>query len=112
MNYEKKTKGELISELKSLKSKVENFEYKQSEGELKKAVTLMTNVINSTPDLIFVKDMKLRTIMCNKAFANATGKKPDEMIGRLILKMVGILNWSTATQRKEFAVSRMMTGRH
>jgi two-component system cell cycle sensor histidine kinase/response regulator CckA len=31
MNYEKKTKDELISELKSLKSKVEGFEDKQSE---------------------------------------------------------------------------------
>ncbi len=31
MDYEEKTKGELISELKSLKSKVESLEYRQSE---------------------------------------------------------------------------------
>jgi PAS domain S-box-containing protein len=82
MDYGKMTKGELISELKSLKSKLEYLENKKPEGELNKTVALMTNVINSTTDLIFVKDMKLRTIMCNKAFANAAGKKPEEMIGK------------------------------
>ncbi|MCP4251845.1 MAG: PAS domain S-box protein [Candidatus Scalindua sp.] len=38
MDYEKKTKGELISELKSLKSKVENFEHKQPEEKFRRLV--------------------------------------------------------------------------
>ncbi|MGR3303462.1 MAG: response regulator [Candidatus Scalindua sp.] len=56
-------------------------ERKKAEEEMRKTTTLLKNVINSTPDLIFVKDLKLRTIMCNKAYANAVGKKPEEMIG-------------------------------
>ncbi len=38
MDYEKKTKGELISELKSLKSKVESFEHKQPEEKFRRLV--------------------------------------------------------------------------
>ncbi len=38
MDYEKKTKGELISELKFLKSKVESFEHKQPEEMFRRLV--------------------------------------------------------------------------
>ncbi|MBH0190943.1 MAG: PAS domain S-box protein [Nitrospira sp.] len=56
-------------------------EWKRVEVERQKALTLLTNVINATPDLIFVKDRDLRTILCNNSFAQAIGKTPEEVIG-------------------------------
>ncbi|MBF0217592.1 MAG: PAS domain-containing protein [Candidatus Omnitrophica bacterium] len=54
---------------------------KRVEEELAKQSDLLRKVIDSTADLIFVKDLDLRTILSNKAYAGALGKKPDEMIG-------------------------------
>jgi PAS domain S-box-containing protein len=56
--------------------------WKRVEEERQKALTLLTNVINATPDLIFVKDCDLRTILCNNSFAQAIGKTPEDLIGR------------------------------
>ena len=56
-------------------------ERKQIEVERQRTVTLLTNVINATPDLIFVKDRDLRTMLCNNACAQAVGKTPEEMVG-------------------------------
>jgi PAS domain S-box-containing protein len=57
-------------------------EWKRVEEERQKALTLLTNVINATPDLIFVKDRDLRTLLCNNSFAQAIGKTPEDVIGR------------------------------
>ncbi len=38
MNYENKTKDKLITELKSLKSKVESFEHKHPEEKFRRLV--------------------------------------------------------------------------
>ncbi|MBH0204388.1 MAG: PAS domain S-box protein [Nitrospira sp.] len=57
-------------------------EWKRVEEERQKALRLLTNVINATPDLIFVKDRDLRTILCNNSFAQAIGKPPEDLIGR------------------------------
>ena len=54
---------------------------KQVEAELNKTVTLLENVINSTPDLIVVKNTKLQTILCNEAASKAVGKKREDMLG-------------------------------
>jgi PAS domain S-box-containing protein len=56
-------------------------ERKKAEEMLREKSTLLEKVINSLPDFIFAKDSKLRTIICNEAYASAVGKKPDEMIG-------------------------------
>ncbi|MBH0190946.1 MAG: PAS domain-containing protein, partial [Nitrospira sp.] len=55
-------------------------EWKRVEEERQKALRLLTNVINATPDLIFVKDRDLRTILCNNSFAQAIGKPPEDLI--------------------------------
>jgi len=54
---------------------------KQVEDELNSALGMLENVINSTPDLIFVKDNQLKTILCNKAYADAVGMIPEDMYG-------------------------------
>jgi len=56
-------------------------ERKQAEESLREKSALLVKVINSVPDFVFAKDTKLRTIICNEAYASAVGKKPDEMIG-------------------------------
>ena len=54
----------------------------QVEQQLNQTVTLLENVINSTPDLIFVKDKDLQTILCNESYARAVGKCREDMYGR------------------------------
>ncbi len=56
-------------------------ERKRAEEKLSKTATFLTNIINASPDMIFVKDLNLRTILCNKVFAQAVNKIPSEMIG-------------------------------
>ncbi len=52
------------------------------EAELSQSVALLENVINSTPDLIFVKNRKLQTVLCNDAGAKIVGKKRQDMLGK------------------------------
>ena len=56
-------------------------ERKIAEEKLKEAVNLLENIVNSTPDLIFVKDKNLKTIFCNDAYANGVGKLREDMYG-------------------------------
>ncbi len=53
----------------------------QKKTELEKATALLSNVMNSTPDLIFVQDPDRQIIMCNNAFAQCVGKTTDEIVG-------------------------------
>lgn len=56
-------------------------ERKRSEEALRDTHVLLHNIINAIPDLIFVKDHALRTVLCNTACAQAQGKSPGELIG-------------------------------
>ena len=56
-------------------------ERKQAEASYRKQSALLENIINSSPDFIFAKDIQLRSILCNEAYAAAIGKKPVELIG-------------------------------
>ena len=56
-------------------------ERKRVEEEERRVRMLLTNVINTTPDLVFVKDQDLRTVLCNEAFARVVGKEPVELVG-------------------------------
>ncbi len=56
-------------------------ERKRAEEKLSKTATFLTNIIDASPDMIFVKDLNLRTILCNKVFAQAVNKTSSEMIG-------------------------------
>jgi len=54
---------------------------KNIENKLNHALALLENVINSTPDLIAVKNTQLQTILCNEACALAVGKSREQMYG-------------------------------
>jgi len=43
---------------------------------------LLTNVIESSVDMIFVKDRALRTVLANSSFARAVGKRPEQLYGK------------------------------
>jgi len=64
------------------KPEQEIVEHKNIEEKLSSAVTLLQNVINTSQDHIFIQGIQPRTILCNIAFAQATGKKPEELYGR------------------------------
>jgi PAS domain S-box-containing protein len=42
---------------------------------------LLRNIIDTSPDMIFAKDQDLLTVLCNKKFAQALSKLPEEVIG-------------------------------
>lgn len=55
---------------------------KQAEEATRKTSSLLQNIIDSSPDFIFVKDLELRTMLCNEAYARAVGKQPSDMYGK------------------------------
>lgn len=57
-------------------------ERRRRQDLLHKTANLLTNIINSSKDMIFVKDTELRTILCNSVYSQALGKKPEEMYGQ------------------------------
>ncbi len=66
-----------VTALKAIESALGRTEQKAQER-----ADLLRAILDTSPDLIFVKDRDLRTVACNKAFAAAVGKHPREMIGR------------------------------
>ncbi len=55
---------------------------KNDEEAMKSRSNLLYSTIDSSIDYIFVKDLQLRMILCNKAFAKALGKTPAELHGK------------------------------
>ncbi len=55
---------------------------KKTEEVLNEKSRLLTNVINSSHDYIFVKDSGLRTVLCNEIFAQAQNKLPADLYGK------------------------------
>nr|WP_242072582.1 PAS domain S-box protein [Microcoleus sp. FACHB-68] len=57
-------------------------ERKQAEAELQQSYNLLNSVLESTPDLIFVKDLQGRYVMLNSTVARILKKSIDEVIGK------------------------------
>ncbi len=55
---------------------------KKVEEELRNTTSMLKNILDTSPDMVFAKDLKLRTIMCNRAFATAVGKKIEDILGK------------------------------
>lgn len=60
---------------------VDITEQKKSSEKVKEQINLLNHIINSSQDMIFVKNINLQTILCNEAYSKAVGKKPEEMYG-------------------------------
>lgn len=57
-------------------------EKKQVELKLKQSNTIIQNVINSTPDLIFAKNKEHQYILANNAFAQSLRQSSQSLIGK------------------------------
>lgn len=85
-NYKRNEAGELLGFI-SVITEITN--HKQSEEQLRhtmelveRSKSLLTAVIDATPDWIFAKDRNFRFILVNKSFAKAMGMIPQQMIGK------------------------------
>lgn len=54
----------------------------KGQAEIKELNSLMSDIINSTDNLLFVKDREYKYIECNKAFQKFIGKSKNEIIGK------------------------------
>ncbi len=72
-------KGEIIGVIATVR---EITEERRALNSLEQMTSLMRSVIDTSPDFIFVKDLNLRSIMCNEAYAKALGKRPEELVGK------------------------------
>jgi PAS domain S-box-containing protein len=54
---------------------------KLAEKSRDENLQLLTNIIESSVDMIFVKDRELRTVLANSSCARAVGKRPEELYG-------------------------------
>jgi PAS domain S-box-containing protein len=57
-------------------------EQKRNMEELLAKKLLLENIINTSNDLIFVKDKELRTLVCNEAYSRLVGKRPEDLVGK------------------------------
>ena len=57
-------------------------ERKATEQALAQRTTLLTNLLNSIPDLVFFKDLEGVCLGCNPAYASFLGRKVEEVVGR------------------------------
>jgi PAS domain S-box-containing protein len=57
-------------------------EQKQSEGKLKETHLQQTAILNSIPDMAWLKGKDSRYMAVNEQFANTAGRKLDDILGR------------------------------
>jgi len=91
MNYEKKTKAQLIEELTVLRKRVEALEnapstLKDTRNESKptreKTGQPLSNIVESIPDAIYAIDAEGKVIIWHKGMEKLTGVKAEEMLGK------------------------------
>lgn len=74
-------RDQLVTDLAQARARVAELEAALGEGQ-GAAASLLATLLDSTPDMIFMKDRDLRTTMCNASFARALGKQPHDVVGR------------------------------
>ncbi len=55
---------------------------RQAEERERQSANILHSIIDSTPDMIFVKDNSLRMVLCNTVMARTIGKEPEETYGK------------------------------
>ncbi len=56
--------------------------HKEAEERERQSAAILRNIVDSSPNAIFVKDRSLRMVLCNSAHSKAVGKAPPETYGR------------------------------
>jgi len=76
----------VYSRLVIFATNIVKFKHKAINGILKAAMYLtaifVTALFDSIPDMIFIKDLELRYMLCNKAFLKHAGQSAGELIGK------------------------------
>ncbi len=70
--------GKIIGNIAAL---VDVTDRHRAEDALRLSYDLLSRVFESTPDVIFIKDLSGRVLMINSAGARLLGKRPDEIVG-------------------------------
>ena len=55
---------------------------KDAEQRVRTNAIVLQSIVESLPDMIFVKDASLRTVLCNSAFSRSIGKEPRDTYGK------------------------------
>ncbi|MCL2231483.1 MAG: PAS domain-containing protein [Treponema sp.] len=63
---------------------------KEIERELELQTTMLTALFDSMPDLIFIKDLDLRFIQCNKSFLDHFGLCKENIMGKRDTEVLGL----------------------
>ena len=64
----------------------------EAENALRRNLSLLHNIINSSADYIYVKDRDLRLLLCNEIFYRTLGKKPETLYGKTDIE----IGWNPA----------------
>jgi PAS domain-containing protein len=75
-----RTQPELVEEISALKKRIEELEW--SERELRLSRQQLRLLIDSGPDLFFLKDLDLRYQLVNSANAGFFGRDEADILGR------------------------------
>lgn len=86
MSDEGKSTDKLVKEVHELQGRIKELEAslfkQQTEVEIFENTTLFHKLLNSSPDLIFCKDMQGKYLVCNPAFSKFLGLPKEEIIGK------------------------------
>ncbi|MEQ8471699.1 MAG: ATP-binding protein [Marinoscillum sp.] len=72
-------------ELESYKDQLEDL-VKDRTRQLERQTLFFQEIIDSLPNLIFVRDKKSRYVLVNKAMADSFGQKTGEVVGKTVLE--------------------------
>ncbi|MCZ6843176.1 MAG: PAS domain-containing protein, partial [SAR324 cluster bacterium] len=99
MQDSKKSKAELIEELELLRIRVRKSEQqsfsdisknKPAKKEVLDGMEILQRVLDAIPHAVYVKDLKSRFVLVNRAFAKFHGKEPAELVGLNTVDLPGL----------------------
>ncbi len=75
---------DVATALNTMQSRLSNeiIKLKEAKDQIRKSHTLLSDIMEGTTDAIYLKDLKGRYIMVNKATCEAIGKQKEEIIGK------------------------------
>lgn len=104
MNYNKKTKTELIAELEELKKRLNLGG--QSEAASQQAACLFETVVSSSPDLIWTADRDFNILFINRTANGFVGYMPEELIGESLGLLFKTQSYQTLRDNARTLVSK------
>lgn len=89
MKDQDKTKGELINELRELRTQIKNVEaseiaLKRAEAEIRQARSYAENIVETVREPLIVLDGDLKIVSVNRSFYQTFKVTPSETLGRLV----------------------------